>query len=93
MADRDEKDWEKVAQRVEAAHGYLHIDERAAELAKSVGCTLDRGEGENQLAAFAQRELEQYLARWALPGPACIERVGFPWHRFFEIDLSLKSAR
>ncbi len=25
---------EKVAQRVEAAHGYLHIDERAAELAK-----------------------------------------------------------
>ncbi len=34
MADRDEKDWEKVAQRVEAAHGYLHIDERAAELAK-----------------------------------------------------------
>lgn len=34
MADRDEKDLEKVAQRVEAAHGYLHIDERAAELAK-----------------------------------------------------------
>lgn len=34
MADRDEKDVEKVAQRVEAAHGYLHIDERAAELAK-----------------------------------------------------------
>ncbi|MDU1908570.1 MAG: peptide chain release factor 2, partial [Eggerthella sp.] len=33
-ADRDEKDLEKVAQRVEAAHGYLHIDERAAELAK-----------------------------------------------------------
>ena len=32
MADRDEKDLEKVAQRVEAAHGYLH--ERAAELAK-----------------------------------------------------------
>ena len=25
---------EKVAQRVEAAHGYLHIDERAADLAK-----------------------------------------------------------
>ena len=69
------------------------IRQRAAELAKSVGCTLDRGEGENQLAAFAQRELEQYLARWALPGPVCIERVGFPWHRFFEIDLSLKSAR
>ena len=34
MAERDEKDLEKVAQRVEAAHGYLHIDERAAELAK-----------------------------------------------------------
>lgn len=34
MADRDEKDLENVAQRVEAAHGYLHIDERAAELAK-----------------------------------------------------------
>ena len=34
MADRDEKDLEKVAQRVEAAHGYLHIEERAAELAK-----------------------------------------------------------
>ena len=34
MADRDEKDLEQVAQRVEAAHGYLHIDERAAELAK-----------------------------------------------------------
>ena len=34
MADIDEKDLEKVAQRVEAAHGYLHIDERAAELAK-----------------------------------------------------------
>ena len=34
MADRDEKDLEKVAPRVEAAHGYLHIDERAAELAK-----------------------------------------------------------
>ena len=34
MADRDEKDLEKVAQRVEAAHGYLRIDERAAELAK-----------------------------------------------------------
>ena len=34
MADRDEKDLEKVAQRIEAAHGYLHIDERAAELAK-----------------------------------------------------------
>ena len=34
VADRDEKDLEKVAQRVEAAHGYLHIDERAAELAK-----------------------------------------------------------
>ena len=34
MADRDEKDLEKVAQRVEAAHGYLHIDERTAELAK-----------------------------------------------------------
>lgn len=34
MADRDEKDLEEVAQRVEAAHGYLHIDERAAELAK-----------------------------------------------------------
>lgn len=34
MADRDEKDLEKVAQRVEAAHGYLHIDECAAELAK-----------------------------------------------------------
>lgn len=34
MADRDEEDLEKVAQRVEAAHGYLHIDERAAELAK-----------------------------------------------------------
>ena len=34
MADRDEKDLEKVAQLVEAAHGYLHIDERAAELAK-----------------------------------------------------------
>ena len=34
MADRDEKDLEKVAQRVEAAHGYLHIDERVAELAK-----------------------------------------------------------
>ena len=34
MAYRDEKDLEKVAQRVEAAHGYLHIDERAAELAK-----------------------------------------------------------
>ena len=34
MADRDEKDLEKVTQRVEAAHGYLHIDERAAELAK-----------------------------------------------------------
>ena len=34
MADRVEKDLEKVAQRVEAAHGYLHIDERAAELAK-----------------------------------------------------------
>ena len=31
MADRDEKDLEKVAQRVEAEHGYLHIDERAAE--------------------------------------------------------------
>ncbi len=34
MADRDEKDLEQVAQRVEAAHGYLHIDERASELAK-----------------------------------------------------------
>ena len=34
MADRDEKDLEKVAQRVEAAHGYLHIEERATELAK-----------------------------------------------------------
>lgn len=34
MADRDEKDLEQVAQRVEAAHGYLHIDERAVELAK-----------------------------------------------------------
>ena len=34
MADRDEKDLEKVAQRVEAAHGYLHVDERAAGLAK-----------------------------------------------------------
>ena len=34
MADRDEKDLEKVAQRVEAAHGYLHIDERAAAMAK-----------------------------------------------------------
>ena len=34
MADRDEKDLEKVAQRVEAAPGYLHIDARAAELAK-----------------------------------------------------------
>lgn len=34
MADRDEKDVEQVARRVEAAHGYLHIEERAAELAK-----------------------------------------------------------
>ncbi|MCB7037967.1 peptide chain release factor 2 [Eggerthella sinensis] len=34
MADRDEKDLEQVAQRVQAAHGYLHIDERTAELAK-----------------------------------------------------------
>ena len=34
MADRDEKDLEQVAQRVEAAHGYLHIEERAVELAK-----------------------------------------------------------
>lgn len=34
MADRDEKDVEQVAQRVEAAHGYLHIEERVAELAK-----------------------------------------------------------
>ena len=34
MADRDEKDLGSVAQRVEAAHGYLHIDERASELAK-----------------------------------------------------------
>lgn len=34
MADRDEKDLEQIAQRVEAAHGYLHIDERASELAK-----------------------------------------------------------
>ena len=34
MADRDEKDLEKVAQRVEAAHGYLHIDERAEEIAQ-----------------------------------------------------------
>ena len=34
MADRDLKDLEQVAQRVEAAHGYLHIDERAVELAK-----------------------------------------------------------
>ena len=34
MADRAEKDLEKVAQRVEAAHGYLHIEERATELAK-----------------------------------------------------------
>lgn len=34
MADRDEKDVEQVAQRVEAAHGYLHIEQRVAELAK-----------------------------------------------------------
>ena len=34
MADRDEKDLEQVAQRVQAAHGYLHIDERTVELAK-----------------------------------------------------------
>ena len=34
MADRDEKYLEQVAQRVEAAHGYLHIEERAVELAK-----------------------------------------------------------
>lgn len=69
------------------------IRQRAAELAKNVRCTLDRGEGENQLAAFVQRELERYAARWTLPGPVYIERVEFPWHRFFEIDLSLKSAR
>ena len=49
MADRDEKDLEKVAQRVEAAHGYLHIDERAAELAR--------------LRAWPPGALEEALAR------------------------------
>lgn len=34
MADRDFKDLEQIAQRVEMAHGYLHIEEREAELAK-----------------------------------------------------------
>ena len=34
MADRDEKDLERIAGRVEAARGYLHIEERASELAK-----------------------------------------------------------
>ena len=34
MADREEKGLEQVAQRVSDAHGYLHVEDKRAELAK-----------------------------------------------------------
>ena len=34
MADRDLKDLEQVARRVEDARGYLHIEDKTAELEK-----------------------------------------------------------
>lgn len=44
---------------------------------------------EEALAGFVQKGLEEYLDRYAMPQQVCVKKIEFPWHRLFEIDLSI----
>ncbi len=68
------------------------LRQEVAAYAKQQGLSFDGARQEQLLAEYTAQRLRQLAKGLSLPAKVEIEQIRFPWHRLFEIELTLRPS-
>lgn len=68
------------------------LRQSVADYARRNNLSFENAEQEKQLEEYVTQQMRQLAKDLSLPANIVIDRVFFPWHRLFEIDLCIHSC-